>query len=62
MKGIILFILSSVCAFIAGYCAAAATPEAKGWLVSGFIFAVIFLLVLGLSRYNQGIEEDRRDR
>ena len=61
MKGVTLFLLSSVCAFITGYCAAAATPEAKGWLVSGFIFAVIFLLVLGLSIHAQEVEENRRD-
>lgn len=62
MKGLTILLMSLVCAFGAGYSAAAATPEAKGWLVWAFVFGAIFLLALGLFRYNQGIEEDRRDR
>ena len=42
MKSIVFGILSGFCFFAAGYCAAAATPEAKGWLVMGNLTVAIW--------------------
>lgn len=62
MRSIIFGLFSAACFFIAGYCAAACVPDAKGWLVMSGVLFGIFLGISALAANTSDTIREREER